>query len=220
MRPAWAPVIRTTDAIGTRPSIGGAGAGEAAGAAAPTTRNPQRPALCSRTSARPRAASSWSGTSTCCSRSPRYDFDGALVSAVDLEAVGERSELADACRLVGQQEPRGVAVLRAGGFEFLERRQPRLHARQFLLAGAGVLPKLLVPVPGVGRAAPGAPHPRLAPARVAPGRSPVAGGRLRARPAGARPRRRRPTVRPRAWPAPPRRARARRRRCRWRAGAS
>ncbi len=147
-------------------------------------------------------------------------LDGALVSAVDLEAVGQRSELADARRLVGQQEPRGVAVLRAGGFELLERRQPRLHAGQLLLAGAGVLAKLLVLVPGVGQlrlagltlgAHPLEPHlgsRQLLAAGLEIGlQAPVLD--VDVRPFGAR-----------AWPAPPRRARARRTRCRWRAGAS
>ena len=144
MRPACSPVTRTTEASGTRPSSGRRGRGRAGrrGAA-----GDEEPAAAGVVLAHQREAARRFvvvRNEDVLQQVAEVRLDGALVPALDLEVVGERPELADAGRLVGQQEAGRVAVLGAGRLELLERRQPRLDAGQFLLAGAGVLATLLV----------------------------------------------------------------------------
>ncbi len=141
-------------------------------------------------------------------------FDRALVSAIDLDEVGDRSHLADDVRRFREDRPGAVAVLGARGVELLERVQPRQQRRELVLARAKLERACLAIGAGARelrfavraldakivhrRRPPGTDRPmrrRVRPPRAEPprrGRDPRSPGRRSARPSALAPRSRAP----------------------------
>ena len=65
-------------------------------------------------------------------------FDRALVSAVDLEIVGNRALLTDMPVGLHEHHPGGITEVRTAGSQLFERREPSLDGGQLLLARARI----------------------------------------------------------------------------------